>query len=100
METVPIEAVRLEADVMTPHYAGWSADEPPGDWMPPAPIPLRQDALKNPAGRWRLDLDGNTEAEVLDKVRVHLEKERLADSAERRAFAEAVLAACSEWVTQ
>lgn len=170
MEAVPVESVKLEADIMTPHYAGWSADDPPGDWMSPTPIPfltveenssflftlvpfraessedlvnvaswlnkalgwagagaktavgygrfrfdekkthdwiervkaehLRQDALKGPAGRWRLDLEGTTEAEVLDKVRIHLEKKRLADSAERRAFAEAVLTARSEWVTQ
>ena len=170
MEAVPIDTVRLEADVMTPHYAGWSADEPPGDWMPPTPIPfltvaektsflfslvpcravsseelitvagwlcaslawagggaktavgygrfrrddentrlwterveaehLRQDALKSPAGRWRLELQGKTETEVLEEVRIHLGKERLTDSAERQAFAEAVLAECSEWVAQ
>ena len=170
MEAVPVEAVRLEADVMTPHYAGWSATEPPGDWMPPTPIPFltvaektsflfallpnrtassgdlvivadrlsealawagsgaktavgygrfrrddektrrwtervkeehrRQDELKSPTGRWRLEIEGKTETEVLEKVRIHLQKERLEDSAERRAFAETVLAARSEWVTR
>lgn len=40
MDAVPIAPVRLEADVMTPHYAGWSPDEPPGDWRSPTPIPF------------------------------------------------------------
>ena len=170
MDAVPVAPTRLDADVMTPHYAGWSASEPPGDWMSPTPIPfltvaagtpflfafvpgrvvsnedlkavedwlsaalswagggaktavgygrfqrddgntrlwtervkaeyLRQDALKSPTGRWRLEIEGKTEAEVLDKVRIHLQKERLADSAERQAFAEAVLAVHSEWAAQ
>ena len=25
---------------MTPHYAGWSEDDPPGDWRSPTPIPF------------------------------------------------------------
>ena len=168
MDAVPVAPVRLDADVMTPHYAGWSASEPPGDWMSPTPIPfltvaagtpflfalvsgrgasdedlntvegwlgaalvwagggaktaigygrfrcddektrswterarterLRQDALKSPTGRWRLEIEGKTEAEVLDQVRIHLEKERLADPAERRAFADAVFAVRPDWV--
>ena len=168
MDAVPVAPVRLDADVMTPHYAGWSASEPPGDWMSPTPIPfltvaagtpflfalvsgrgasdedlntvegwlgaalvwagggaktaigygrfrcddektrswterarterLRQDALKSPTGRWRLEIEGKTEAEVLDQVRIHLEKERLADPAERRAFADAVFAVQPDWV--
>ena len=168
MDAVPVEPVRLDADVMTPHYAGWSASEPPGDWMSPTPIPfltvaaktpflfglvpgrdasdedlntvegwlgaalawagggaktavgygrfgpddektrswtertrterLRQDALKSPTARWRLEIEGKTEAEVLDQVRIHLEKERLTDSAERRAFADAVLSMQPAWV--
>ena len=168
MDAVPVEPVRLEADVMTPHYAGWSAGEPPGDWRSPTPIPfltvaaatpflfafvpvragadedrnavenwltaalawagggaktaagygrfdrhgektrswteraraerLRQDASKSPAGRWRLALEGKTEAEVLDRLRIHLEKERLADASERQAFAQAVLALFPNWV--
>ena len=169
MDAVPIASVRLDADVMTPHYAGWSArkHEPPGDWMSPTPIPfltvaagnsflfafipghmvsdedlnmvedwlraalawagggaktavgygrfgqneretrswtervrtehLRQDALKSPTGRWRLEVEGKTEAEILDQVRIHLEKERLADPAERRVFANAVLSVQSDW---
>ena len=168
LDAVPVAPVRLDADVMTPHYAGWSANDPPGDWMSPTPIPFltvaagtsflfafvpgrvvpeedlnavegwlgaalawagggaktavgygrfrcdgektrswtnraraerqRQDALKSPTGRWRLELEGKTEAEILDTVRIHLEKERLSDSAERRAFAEAVFALRPDWV--
>ena len=168
MDAIPVAPVRLDADIMTPHYAGWSASEPPGDWMLPTPIPfltvaagtsflfvfvpgrvvsnedlktiedwlraalvwagggaktaigygrfgpddektrswteraraerLRQNALKSPTGRWRLEIEGKTEAEVLDQVRIHLEKERLADPAERRAFADAVFAVRPDWV--
>ena len=29
---------------------------------------------ESPAGRWRLEIEGKTEAEVLDQVRIHLEK--------------------------
>ncbi len=175
LDAVPAAPVQLEADVMTPHYAGWSAKEPPGDWMSPTPIPFlataartsflfgivphravaeddlatvadwlrealawagagaktsvgygrfrrddegtrglkqqlsdedrrrreqrkREEAVKSPEGRWRLKIEGKTEAEVLDLVRVHLEKERLADPVERRAFANAVLSIFSNWV--
>ena len=170
LDVVPTAPVRLEADVMTPHYAGWNKEEPPGDWMSPTPIPfltvaagisflfalvpcravvdddlgtvmdwlnaavawagggaktavgygrfsrddesthswtervkaerVRRDAMKSPTGRWRLELEGKTETEVLEQVRVHLEKERLADPIERRAFVEAVLMARSDWVAQ
>ena len=40
LDAVPVEPERLEADVMTPHYAGWDADHPPGDWRSPTPIPF------------------------------------------------------------
>ena len=40
LDAVPIEPVQLEADVMTPHYAGWTPEDPPGDWMSPTPIPF------------------------------------------------------------
>src|SRR4051812_30714853 len=33
MDALPVAPVRLEADVMTPHYAGWSPEDPPGDWL-------------------------------------------------------------------
>ena len=167
LDAVPTAPVRLEADVMTPHFAGWSTDDPPGDWRAPTPIPFlvtaaetrflfgvlpvqpvddgdlstvetwlrdalawagagaktavgygrfgrddeetarwkrrvgdedrrrreerkRQAAMRTPEGRWRLELQGLSEAEVLDQVRVHLEKEPLPDACDRRAFANAV----------
>lgn len=167
LDAVPIAPVRLEADVMTPHYAGWSKSDPPGDWRSPIPIPFlataagasflfgiipcrevangdldtvsawlrsalacvgagaktavgygrfrhddeqsthwmrrlsdedrersekraQQEAMKSPEGRWRLKLQGLTEAQILDLVRIHLEKEPLEDPVERRAFADAV----------
>jgi CRISPR-associated protein Cmr6 len=40
LDAVPTCPVRLEADVMTPHYSPWSADNPPGDWRSPTPIPF------------------------------------------------------------
>ena len=46
--------------------------------------------MKSPEGRWRLKLQSQTEAQILDLVRIHLEKEPLEDPAERRAFADAV----------
>ena len=168
LDALPISPVHLDADVMTPHYAGWSKHEPPGDWMSPTPIPfltvaaetqflfafipvrdssnedlkavegwlgdalawagggaktavgygrfrrdkemtcfwtdrareeLRQlDAIRSPTGRWRFELEAKTEAELLDQIRIHLEKERLADPAECRAFADAVLAVRPDWV--
>ena len=50
----------------------------------------REEAMRTPEGRWRLTLRGLSEAEVLDRVRIHLEKEPLADARERSAFAHAV----------
>lgn len=46
LDAVPVEPVRLEADVMTPHYAGWDKDNPPGDWRSPTPIPFLVTAPK------------------------------------------------------
>ena len=40
LDAVPAAPVRLVADVMTPHYAGWSPERPPGDWLSPTPIPF------------------------------------------------------------
>ena len=168
LDAVPIAPVKLEADVMTPHFAGWSKDDPPGDWRSPTPIPFlataaetsflfgvipcrivedddpdvvaswlrcalawvgagartaigygrfrhddeqthrwkqrladearqrrdaraREEAMKSPAGRWRLEVERLSELEILDLVRIHLEKEPLEDPLERRAFAQAVL---------
>ena len=46
LDAAPIGPVRLEADVMTPHYAGWTVKEPPGDWCSPTPIPFLTTAAK------------------------------------------------------
>ncbi len=43
-----------------------------------------------PEGRWRLEIQRLSEVEILDLVRMRLEKEPLRDPRERRAFAQAV----------
>ncbi len=48
LDAIPIAPVTLEADVMTPHYAGWSNDDPPGDWRSPTPIPFMVTAKGTP----------------------------------------------------
>ena len=40
LDAIPAAPVKLEADVMTPHYAGWDDQNPPGDWRSPVPIPF------------------------------------------------------------
>ena len=40
LDAVPTRATSLEADVMTPHCANWTVDDPPGDWCSPKPIPF------------------------------------------------------------
>jgi CRISPR-associated protein Cmr6 len=40
LDAVPVEPVRLEADVMTRHYGGWTPEDLPGDWRSPTPIPF------------------------------------------------------------
>lgn len=174
LDAVPMAPVKLEADVMTPHYASWSDKDPPGDWRSPNPIPFltaaegasflfglvprrsatpeqldtlsawlrdalewagagaktavgygrfrrdeertrdwmqrvrdeedrrreareRQEAMKSPEGRWQVKLQGMSEAEVLELIRVRLEKEPLENPRERQAFA---LAVPSEWIQQ
>jgi CRISPR-associated protein Cmr6 len=169
LDAIPIAPVQLEVDVMTPHYAGWSPDEPPGDWCGPVPVPFlvsapqnafafsvlpvrtrdataladvfawlraalenagagaktsvgygrfrfdesktearkkeldkehdvqaeaarRAQAQQTPEGRWSLALEGKAEREILELVRVHLEKQPMADPVERRAFATVVSA--------
>ncbi len=171
LDAVPVAPVKLEADVMTPHFAGWSAGDPPGDWRSPTPIPLlttaaetpflagfipcgqvengdldilagwlrsalewagagaktavgygrfrrdqertdewtrrlrrlrdelrrrrrereRREAAKTPEGRWRMEIEGRPESEILELVRIHLERDPLEDAEERTAFAKAVL---------
>jgi len=48
MDALPIEPIRLEVDVMTPHYAGWTEREAPGDWRSPIPVPFLVTAPKTP----------------------------------------------------
>ena len=168
LDALPIACVKLEADVMTPHYAGWDVEKPPGDWMSPTPIPFLavaaktslvfaaipcraatdddldavmgwidealfwagagaktavgygrfrrdeektriwaervtaerrlRDAIESPVGRWRLEIEGKTEEEVLELIRIHLERKGLLDPAERQAFAKAVHAVRLDWV--
>ena len=168
MDAMPVRPATLDLDVMTPHYAGWNEENPPGDWMSPNPIPFltvaegnlfvfaivpgrgvshadmdsveswladaldsagggaktavgygrfkRDDkntkswtervkgerrqlgVLESPINQWRLEIDGKTEEEVLDVVRINLEKEPLADSSDRQAFAKAVIMLYPEWV--
>lgn len=40
LDAVPTGTASLEADVMTPHYANWTVEDPPGDWRSPKPIPF------------------------------------------------------------
>ena len=167
MDAIPVAPVLLETDVITPHYAGWTTDQPPGDWCGPVPVPFlvtapqtafvfallprgggnplalqevfgwlraaleqqgagaktsvgygrfrydepktqslkskveeerqapidaarRAKAMESPEGRWGLEIEGKTEQELLELVRVHLEKNPLSDPSERLAFARTV----------
>lgn len=169
LDAVPVAPVRLDADVMTPHYADWTPDDPPGDWRSPIPIPFlttaadtrclfgvipsraaaqgdldavfgwletalkwagaggktavgygrfrpdedatasltkrlededrrrreerdRAEAMKSPMGRWRLKLAGMSETQVLEEVRLGLERGEVRDPEERLGLAEAVAA--------
>jgi CRISPR-associated protein Cmr6 len=166
-DAIPIVPVQLAADVMTPHYHGWTKESPPADWLSPTPIPflvaethskfifslvpqasddrdavarvwpwmiaalesagagaktavgygrfsydqaatkqwrerllenerarrtaaLRRELERTPEGRWRLLLEGKPEAEILELVRLHLEKDPIVDPFERAAFISAV----------
>ncbi len=41
LDALPTDPARLEADVMTPHYAPYYSDgEAPGDWFDPVPVPF------------------------------------------------------------
>ena len=48
LDAVPVEPARLEIDVMTPHYASWKPEDPPGDWKSPTPIPFLVTAPATP----------------------------------------------------
>lgn len=172
-DAIPVKPPRVEADVLTPHYANWSADDPPGDWRSPLPIPflvtaagteflftiagahrstdaaggdgdealvrnvwdwlagalgehgagaktavgygrfeaadatthaLRQRVAARvaeaqraidsatPEGRWRIELDGKSESDIVELVRRNLKEDQLTAALDRRAFADVVLA--------
>jgi len=40
LDALPLAPVHLEADVMTPHFTGWTPKQPPGDWRSPVPVPF------------------------------------------------------------
>ncbi|MBI4753837.1 MAG: type III-B CRISPR module RAMP protein Cmr6 [Betaproteobacteria bacterium] len=44
LDALPVKRVKLDAEVMTPHYAPWyqdgSGSQAPGDWHSPTPIPF------------------------------------------------------------
>jgi CRISPR-associated protein Cmr6 len=48
LDALPTEPVTLDADVMTPHYAGWTPDDPPGDWRSPVPVAFLVAAAGSP----------------------------------------------------
>ncbi|MDE0446263.1 MAG: type III-B CRISPR module RAMP protein Cmr6 [Spirochaetaceae bacterium] len=50
LDAIPIKPVTLEADVMTPHYGGWTSKDRvlPGDWRSPTPIPFLTTAAATP----------------------------------------------------
>jgi CRISPR type III-B/RAMP module RAMP protein Cmr6 len=55
LDALPLESVRLEADVMTPHYTDYyqssnPEQHPPGDWLSPTPIPF---LVVAPGGRFQ-----------------------------------------------
>ena len=159
LDAVPVHPVKLEADVLTPHYANWSENDLPGDWRSPTPVPFlvaspglsmlfgivpltksagehiavtrewltsalnefgagaktalgygqfrvqldhpfleklkeqrwKREAMATPEGRWRLQLEGRTEDELLTAVRENLIKTPLTDIEDRRAFVRFVL---------
>lgn len=41
-DAIPVRPVKLETDIMTPHYAEYYRDgsQPPADWLSPEPIPF------------------------------------------------------------
>ena len=47
-DAIPTAPVHLEADIMTPHFADWTPDDPPGDWRSPTPIPFLTTAAGTP----------------------------------------------------
>ncbi len=168
LDALPIGPVRLEVDVLTPHYAGWTDQLPPGDWRSPIPVPFLVTAAKQrfmfavvprrgPApvdvecvlgwlrealawegagaktavgygrfdidaeagarirdtelqqrarklstssreGYWRLQVEQWSEKDLLDQIRLNIEKDELSDPTERSAFVTAVRELREEWL--
>jgi len=40
LDALPEAPPPLVVEVLTPHYGGWTTDDPPGDWRSPVPIPF------------------------------------------------------------
>lgn len=60
----------------------------------------RAQAMSTPEGRWRLLVAEMSESDLLEAVRVNLEKNELTDPGERRAFLSALIGLRSEWLKQ
>lgn len=58
----------------------------------------RAEAQENPEMRWRLELEGKPEADVLNFVRINLQEKCLIDPVERHTFAKVVLSDYRLWV--
>lgn len=39
-DAIPVAPVMLEVDILTPHSAAWTPEDPPGDWRSPRPVPF------------------------------------------------------------
>ena len=72
LDALPIKPVRLEVDVMTPHYAGWNPSNPPGDWVSPTPIPFLVVAPGACFLFCMIPQDSSLGAESLRAIRGHL----------------------------
>lgn len=68
LDAIPIAPVRLEADVMTPHYAGWTENDPPADWRSPNPIPFLVAAARTTLVCAAVPAAGKTGEEVVSDL--------------------------------
>ena len=73
LDAIPTEPVVLKADVMTPHYAKWDKENPPGDWCPPTPIPFLV-MEKQTSFLFGIVPHGTVEDDDLDKIMDCLQK--------------------------
>jgi CRISPR-associated protein Cmr6 len=39
LDALPLKPPCLVVEVLTPHYGGWTPQDPPGDWRSPVPVP-------------------------------------------------------------